>query len=235
MATTSSTQTNVNSSVAALYGSTSSSSTTTATGSSTENASAQTDKFLRLLVAQMQNQDPLNPLDNSQVTSQMAQISTVEGIEKLNSTMSKFTESVTSSRAAGMTNLIGQSVLTAGSSITRSATGTTQAGVDLDKAATQVVVRLLDANGSEVDRKTFSNVDAGTLSFGWTGSDSSGKSYGAGTYRMVATVEGEDSPKATLLNTQQVVGLTQSGDGVMALLSNGNRVSTDAIKGVLGT
>ena len=227
-------QTNLNSSVSALYGTSSSSSTSSSTSSSAvEGASAQTDKFLKLLVAQMQNQDPMNPLDNAQVTSQMAQISTVEGIEKLNSTMGKFTDSVTSSRAAGMSNLIGQSVLTAGSSITRAAGQTVQAGVDLDKAATQVVVRLLDANGNEVDRKTFANVDQGTMSFSWTGEDSSGKAYGAGTYRMVATVTGDDTPKATLLNTQQVVGVTQSAESVMALLGNGNRVATDDIKGVL--
>ena len=50
----------------------------------TANETAAADRFLKLLVTQMQNQDPLNPMDNAQITSQMAQISTVSGIEKLN-------------------------------------------------------------------------------------------------------------------------------------------------------
>src|SRR5205807_4055681 len=64
-------------------------SSATATSSSATGTSAQSlsDTFLKLLVAQMKNQDPLNPVDNSQVTSQMAQISTVTGISSLNSTV----------------------------------------------------------------------------------------------------------------------------------------------------
>ncbi|MEO7151273.1 MAG: flagellar hook capping FlgD N-terminal domain-containing protein, partial [Burkholderiaceae bacterium] len=61
--------------------------TDTATPLKTSNEAGSADRFLKLLVAQMQNQDPLNPMDNAQVTSQMAQINTVNGIEKLNTTV----------------------------------------------------------------------------------------------------------------------------------------------------
>ena len=57
------------------------------TESATSSQAASTDKFLKMLVAQMQNQDPLNPMDNAQMTSQLAQISTVNGVEQLNTTM----------------------------------------------------------------------------------------------------------------------------------------------------
>ncbi|KAJ8134795.1 hypothetical protein OY671_011993, partial [Metschnikowia pulcherrima] len=67
------------------------STTTSATSSTTKTASQQaseaSDRFLKSSVTQMQNQDPLNPMDNAQVTSQMAQINTVTGIDKLNTTM----------------------------------------------------------------------------------------------------------------------------------------------------
>jgi len=53
----------------------------------TTSAADQQDRFMKLLVAQMKNQDPLNPMDNAQMTSQIAQINTVAGIEKLNTTM----------------------------------------------------------------------------------------------------------------------------------------------------
>ena len=61
---------------------------------STNGTGESSDRFLKLLVAQLKNQDPLNPLDNAQVTSQMAQISTVQGIEKLNGTMGAMLESM---------------------------------------------------------------------------------------------------------------------------------------------
>ena len=73
--------------VTAVTGSTSTSSTT-----STTSVQAQQDRFLKLLVTQMKNQDPLNPMDNAEITSQMAQLSTVTGIEKLNETLAAFRE-----------------------------------------------------------------------------------------------------------------------------------------------
>ena len=60
----------------------------TSAQSATAAANEASDRFLKLLVTQMQNQDPLNPMDNAQVTSQMAQINTVTGIDKLNNTVS---------------------------------------------------------------------------------------------------------------------------------------------------
>ena len=61
--------------------------TSTPAASAASDASVTSDRFLKLLVAQMQNQDPLNPMDNAEVTSQMAQINTVTGIDKLNTTV----------------------------------------------------------------------------------------------------------------------------------------------------
>lgn len=63
------------------------SATSAGAASNLTSASDQQDRFMKLLVAQMKNQDPLNPMDNAQMTSQIAQINTVAGIEKLNSTV----------------------------------------------------------------------------------------------------------------------------------------------------
>lgn len=202
-------------------------------GSKVKTAADTADQFLQLLVAQMKNQDPLNPLDNAAVTSQMAQISTVEGIEKLNSTMGKFTESATATKASNSSNLIGQNVMTAGKTITwGSDTTSVQAGVDIDAAASKVVVQLLNSGGVAVDSKTFTNQDAGTISFQWTGKDSSGVAYGAGNYTMRVTAMGDSTVNATTLTTSKVTGVTQGTNAVVAQLGNGTSVNTDDIKGV---
>src|SRR6476659_897494 len=80
----------------------------------TANDAGSADRFLKLLVAQMQNQDPLNPMDNAQVTSQMAQINTVNGIEKLNTTVQGLSGHVVQMQALQGANLIGRDVIVPG-------------------------------------------------------------------------------------------------------------------------
>ena len=72
------------------------------------------NRFLTLLVTQLQNQDPLNPLDNAQVTSQLAQLSTVNGINKLNDTMSGLVASFGASQYLQASNLVGHDVMVPG-------------------------------------------------------------------------------------------------------------------------
>src|SRR5215216_1743278 len=71
------------------------------------------DRFLKLLVAQMQNQDPLNPMDNAQVTSQMAQINTVNGIEKLNNSVEGLSGHFMQMQALQGAALVGRDVIVA--------------------------------------------------------------------------------------------------------------------------
>src|SRR5438128_10465097 len=79
-----------------------------------DSVDADTAKFMTLLVTQLKNQDPLNPLDNAQVTSQLAQLSTVTGINKLNTTLDSLKSSYQSSEAMAATNMIGRGVLVEG-------------------------------------------------------------------------------------------------------------------------
>lgn len=92
------------------------------------------DRFMKLLVAQLQTQDPLNPLDNAAVTSQMAQISTVQGIEKLNQTMSSLTDMYKTSQTVAAAALIGHVALSDGNQMVLS-NSQAVAGVELAKDA----------------------------------------------------------------------------------------------------
>ena len=75
------------------------------------------DRFLKLLVTQMKNQDPLNPLDNAQVTTQLAQISTVNGVERLNATIQAIADSFTAGQSLQAAGMIGREVLVPGSTL----------------------------------------------------------------------------------------------------------------------
>ena len=110
--------------------------TTTKSDKSTEAS----DRFLKLLVTQMQNQDPLNPMDNAQVTSQMAQINTVTGIEKLNTTVSSLNNSFAQTQLMQSVGLVGHSVLLEGNKLAVDEEGVARGGFEIGSKATNVVV-----------------------------------------------------------------------------------------------
>src|SRR5687768_8592284 len=82
------------------------------------NEAGSADRFLKLLVAQMQNQDPLSPMDNAQVTSQMAQINAVTGIEKLNTTVQGLSGQFVQMQALQGATLVGREVIVPGNKLT---------------------------------------------------------------------------------------------------------------------
>ena len=124
------------------------------------------DRFLKLLVAQMQNQDPLNPMDNAQVTSQMAQINTVTGIEKLNGTVQGLTSQFMQMQALQGASLVGRDVVVPGN-VLDIADGTGQGGFALTSPADAVKVEILSPSGQVVDTLDLGARSAGTHSFDW--------------------------------------------------------------------
>ena len=104
------------------------------------------DRFLKLLITQMQNQDPLNPMDNAQVTSQLAQISTVSGIDKLNSTILNMVSQFSAAQSMQAGSLIGRGVLAEGNDLQLSQ-GQAAGGMQLSEPADAVSVSIRDTNG----------------------------------------------------------------------------------------
>lgn len=126
------------------------------------------DRFLKLLVTQMQNQDPLNPMDNAQVTSQMAQINTVTGIDKLNNTVAGLNTSMASAQLMQSVTMVGRTVLLEGNKLAvddqRVATG----GVELTSDASNVKVEILSSTGATLDTLNLGAAKAGQHGFNWT-------------------------------------------------------------------
>jgi flagellar basal-body rod modification protein FlgD len=144
-----------------------------ASTSKTAAASAQdqSDKFLKLLVTQMQNQDPLNPMDNAQITTQMAQISTVTGIDGLNKSITSMNSMLLQSQSLEAASLVGKNVLVSGNDLTLDADGSTSAGFDLAGPAESVVVNIKNPAGQIIDSINLGAADAGRHSFNWKSSD----------------------------------------------------------------
>jgi flagellar basal-body rod modification protein FlgD len=150
-------------------GATKTSSSTAATSTTKTTDTSATDRFLKLLVTQMQNQDPLNPMDNAQVTSQMAQISTVSGIQDLNTTVAGLNAQFTQLQAVQGASLVGHDVTLAGNKLdTTTTTGQGIGGFELGSAASSVKVTVKDGAGRVVDTLDLGAQPAGMNGFAWT-------------------------------------------------------------------
>jgi flagellar basal-body rod modification protein FlgD len=131
-----------------------------------QSAQDQSDRFLKLLVAQMSNQDPLNPMDSAQVTSQMAQISTVQGVQTLNKTVSGLDNQFTQLQTMQGAALVGHDVATDGNTLRvdpDSHAG--DGGFTLESPATSVSVDILNASGTTVGTVKLGAQEAGSHGF----------------------------------------------------------------------
>lgn len=172
------------------------------------------DRFLKLLVTQMKNQDPLNPLDNAQVTSQMAQLSTVSGIEKLNTSLEAMSASFMANQSLQAATMIGHSVLVPGNNMTLKG-GTAIAGVDLQGAADKVVVTIKDKSGFVVQSFDMGAQKAGTIPFAWDGKTNGGQAAADGSYTFeVKATQGTDKVTADKLALGLVNSVTLGTTGV---------------------
>jgi flagellar basal-body rod modification protein FlgD len=133
---------------------------------SSKNDAGSEDRFLKLLVAQMQNQDPLNPMDNAQVTSQMAQIQTVNGIAKLDRTVASLGTQFSSLQALQGASLVGRDVTVPGNTLATSG-GIGVGGFELGGPADAVKVEILSPGGAVIDTIRLGAEGSGRHGFEW--------------------------------------------------------------------
>lgn len=208
----------IGSSTLANINGTATSSATTGTDSSSE----LNDRFMTLLVTQLQNQDPTNPMDNSEMTAQLAQINTVSGIEKLNDSLSAINDQIDAGQALQATALIGQGVMVPGDQILVGTAGdsgtdviTTPIGVELDSAVEDLQIDIRGASGEIIDSFSTGPLDAGVHSFTWDGALADGSSATTNsTYTASLTgIVGDETYAPTTLNYALVNGVIQGEDG----------------------
>ena len=140
---------------------------TTANAGTAKTAAEMQNQFLTLLVAQLQNQDPMSPMDNAQMTSQMAQISTVTGIEKLNETVNNVTGQFSMMQMVQGTSMIGRTVLSEGNTLAAAGEGVYTAAFDLSGSAANVKVQITTPAGQLVDTVELGSGEPGRNYFTW--------------------------------------------------------------------
>lgn len=189
--------------------------------------------FLNLLITQLKNQDPLNPMDNAQMTTQLSQISTVSGIEKLNTTMQSLLTAYSGSQNMQAASMIGKTVLTTGSSL-ELGTGGAVGGVDLTSAVDKLVITIKDAKGNVVNTQNLGAQSAGTLHFVWDGTDDSKNALTTGTYSFsVAASKAGTAVDATALAAGTVTAVTLASSGMSLQLNDDKSVGYSDVKQIL--
>ena len=198
--------------------------------SATTSAQDQSDRFLKLLVAQLNNQDPMNPMDNAQMTTQIAQINTVSGIQQLNDTIKSMAAQYTSMQVMQGASMIGHQVVADGSSMSINA-GVGTAALNLDADASAVQVQVLSPGGQVVDQLNLGAMAAGQHNFQW---DASQYTAGGTPTFTVTAKQGANSVTATPLVRDTIASVGTDSSGAMNMtLKSGASVAYSAIKSLM--
>jgi len=175
------------------------------------------EQFFELMIAQLKNQDPLKPLDSTEFLSQLAQFSTVAGVNGMERSMSELAASLQSSQALQASTLVGRDVLARGRRLELAAEGSASGAVELDAASAAVVVTISDPAGRQVRRLELGAQAAGTIEFQWDGLDDAGERAAPGYYEVsaIARRDGADQALPTLVRSRvESVTLGASASGV---------------------
>lgn len=153
-------------------------------------------QFLQLLVAQLQNQDPINPMDGAEFAAQLAQFNSVEQLINLNSGLEGLAKSQ-ENMAVGLTNtmaasLTGKSVKAVSDHIYNDGSGT-DIHFNLSNSASQVTINILDADGNVVRSQELQNFDKGEQSWKWDGKNDGGLQLSEGNYSVEISARSGDA------------------------------------------
>ncbi|BDU17832.1 flagellar hook capping FlgD N-terminal domain-containing protein [Lysobacter auxotrophicus] len=170
--------------------------------------------FLRLMTEQLQHQDPLNPMQNSEFLGQLAQFSTVQGIQGLQTSMDSFNGSLATDQMLRGASLVGRSVLVPSAKMSLGSEGSVNGVVAAPDSGT-VTFEITDANGQSVRKLTVQAEKAGEVAFEWDGRDANGNRLAAGTYGVTATIgSGETKKDLSTYVESRVDSVTVGSDGV---------------------
>ncbi|MHB0924989.1 MAG: flagellar hook assembly protein FlgD [Gallionellaceae bacterium] len=191
------------------------------------------DRFLKLLVTQMKNQDPLNPMDNAQVTSQMAQLSTVTGIDKLNVTLQALSDSMLPSQSLQAATMIGHGVLVPGKGIDLSG-GNGYGGIDLAQSVDKVDISIYDQAGALVRNMQLGAQPAGLVNWQWDGRNDAGASMADGSYTFVVNAtQAGNAVDAAALQFGMVSSVTQGKQGVALRVGQLDGIALSQVRQIL--
>ncbi len=192
-------------------------------------ANASQDRFLKLLVAQLNNQDPMNPMDNAQMTSQMAQINTVTGIQQLNETVKSLGTQFNAMQVLQGASLVGHDVLINGNTLAING-GVAKGAIDLPTNTDKVAVQIISPGGQLLDTMNLGAVAAGRHDFQWDASNYTGT--GNPSFKVIAS-NGAQTVAATSLVRDTIVSVGNTGAGMSVQLKGRDPIAYDAIQSIM--
>jgi flagellar basal-body rod modification protein FlgD len=174
-------------------------------------------------------------MDSSQMTSQLAQISTVQGISQLNTSLSSLSTQLAAGQQSQAALLIGSTVLAPGSSISVASGKASSFGVSLANSVSDLQVVVKNSAGTIVNTIDLGKQSAGTIPVGWTPTDSAGNTLADGTYTITATgtINGQQATATTLTGATVESVVTQSSGTAGLVLSNGSTVGLTSVAAIL--
>jgi flagellar basal-body rod modification protein FlgD len=212
------------------------------TGASTANTptadtSQQMDQadFLQLMTAQLKNQDPFAPVDNTQMVAQMAQLSQSSGIAEMNTTLKAISARLGATTTSDMMAWVGRTVQTEGDVAYPGTDGTLSGSIDLGADAANVSVTIQNANGEVLKTVDLGAQSKGTIDFQWDGTTDSGNPAGAGPFTIKTSARNGDggTVTATPLVWAPVTSVTMASDGTPLLTLPGiGQVSANSVRKV---
>lgn len=182
------------------------------------------DDFIKLMLAQIQNQDPLNPIQNAEFVSQLAQISTLESINELNKSFSSVSDSLTVNQTLQGAVLVGKSVQIKTSTGNLVSGGEVSGSVIVPQNASSVTVKIKDSSGNLIRELSLGDLTNDTA-FTWDGLKTDGSPASAGNYTFTAsgTVNGNNTALDTALNIKvNSVAYSQASKKILLDLANGS-------------
>jgi len=190
----------------------------------TSNGDLGQEDFLALMTAQLQNQDPFEPMESGDFLSDMAAFGTNDGISKLQESFADLATSLYSNQALEASAMVGKKALVAGDSAHFDGTNVVEGGVELPSSVTDLTITITGVGGHIIKQLDMGIQPSGVTNFSWDGTDSSGNVMPEGTYKIVAeaTVNGSNTAQSTL-----VEGLVES-----VTLGSGGAAPTFNIKGI---
>lgn len=196
---------------------------------------ADKNMFMKLLLAQIKNQNPLNPADQTEFVAQLAQFSTLEGIQNLNSSVQDISSMYRSTQALQATALVGRDVLVPGNIGYLEAGSKIEGTIAAGQASGDITMIVKDAKGAVVATRDLGNIGDAETPFSWDGTDNNGNPLAAGLYSV--SIEGNSGGNNRALETNiysrvNSVSIVNNQGGMMLNLNGIGQVSSTSIQEV---